>query len=314
MAIISVAMIALKRKGMWSWIRQILIAIMLFIINLRPMIPGEIVTVEQQEMNSYVLFVVDDTISMVAKDCDNGKKSRLEALQEDCEYIVDSLPGAHFGVIEFHNAAVTLSPYTDNGEHIISTMQALYPINSLFAKGSSLNTPRDTVEENLRQIRKRGDIYLTVVFISDGEITDGSQLDSYESIKQYVDYAAVLGYGTEEGGEMYYKGLYDSEESVISVWSSDDMDYVPAISKLDESNLKAIAKDMGGKYFHMTDKHDADDMINTILRNSKIITTSVDGGYATALEGAVDVYYWFVIPLAIVIVFEAISVVRRKQD
>lgn len=314
MAIICVAMIALKRKGMWSWIRQILIAIILFAINLRPMIPGEVVTVEQQEMNSYVLFVIDDTISMVARDCNDGKSTRLEALKEDCEHIVDSLPGAHFGVIEFHNAAITLSPYTDNGEHIISTIDAIYPIDDLFARGSSLNTPYETIFMNLQEVRKRGDIYLTVIFISDGEITDGSSLASFSPLRQYIDYGVVLGYGTEEGGEMYYKGRYDEEESVISQWSSAVGDYVPALSKLDERNLKFIADDIGGKYIHITDTSQTNEIVNKILNNSEVVTTTVNGGAATALEGAVDIYYWFVIPLAIVLIFEAISVVRRKQD
>ena len=98
MAVICVGIILLKRKGIWPFIRQILIAILLFVINLRIMVPGSVEHVQKQEMNAYVLFVVDDTISMLANDYDDGR-TRLEGVREDCSYIMDKLPGARFAVI-----------------------------------------------------------------------------------------------------------------------------------------------------------------------------------------------------------------------
>ena len=64
MGILCVFFLCLKRKGKFNYIRQILIVVLLFVINLRIMISdGEAETVMA---GADVLFVVDNTISMLA--------------------------------------------------------------------------------------------------------------------------------------------------------------------------------------------------------------------------------------------------------
>ena len=45
-----------------------------------------------------VLFVVDNTISMIAEDY-NGDNTRLSAVKEDIKHIVEELEGAKFSIV-----------------------------------------------------------------------------------------------------------------------------------------------------------------------------------------------------------------------
>ena len=75
-----------------------------------------------------------------------------------------------------------------------------------------------------------------VLFITDGEITDDSELQSYKELSQYVDGGAVLGYGTDKGGKML-----DRYGSYIR----DPQTYDDAVSKIDEKNLRQIQIHLG---------------------------------------------------------------------
>ena len=311
MGIICVLLLFLKRKGVWPFIRQILIVILLFVINLRCMLPGDTVEINEQSLDTYVLFVVDDTISMVAQDYD-GSRERLEGVRQDCAYIIDALQGAHFSVLSFHNTANQLTPYTDNAEHVKNVIDAIYPIEEIYANGTSMNVVKDPMIKILTEAATKTDGKLAVFFISDGEITsETDELQSFKEVAPFVGNGAVLGYGTDEGGQMQLKSRYDFETETI-------MDYdvypvVPALSKIDEKNLKQIADDLSLPYIHMTDTNELDGIIQkikseaTLVRENRLVTKTTD-----PYLGAKDLYYVFVSPLLILLVAEAICMVKKK--
>lgn len=314
MGIICVMIIALKRKGVLPFIRQILIAILLFVINLRPMIPGEEMTIKKQEMNTYVLFVTDSTLSILGDDGRDGT-IRLDDLKSDCEYIVNGLPGAHYGVINFNNTAVILSPFTDNADHVCNVVNSIYPIEEYYAHGTSMNVPKELMYQMLEDTSKKGDLNLVVFFMSDGECTDETIVqESYAELSKYVKGGAVLGYGTEAGGNMYFKSMYDEdEERLIEYYDETTFDYGPAVTKLDEDNLKDIAKEMGIEYIRMNNQSKLDSVINNIIKNSDVVMTDANTGSASRISNASDIYYWFVIPLMLLLVWEAISMIRKRH-
>lgn len=113
MLILCVGMAFLKRRKRSAYIRQIAAIIMIFLINLRIMVPSSNVETSVRKLDTYVLFVVDDTISMLAQDY-AGDTERLTAVKKDCEHIVDEMDGAKFAVITFNNSANLISPYSDD--------------------------------------------------------------------------------------------------------------------------------------------------------------------------------------------------------
>ena len=215
MAIVCAAMLLLRRNSWEAYVRQIVAIILIFCVNLRIMIPSDNVTATTQELDTYVLFVVDDTLSMLARDYD-GDTERLTAVKNDCGKIIDKMDGAKFAVISFNNNANLVAPYTDNSDYAKSVIESLYPLESLYAKGSSLNICKDVMTDTLKRAHEKGDGNVIVFFISDGEITSSdSRLESFDEASKYADGGAVLGYGTEKGGRMYVKSYYSDQEEVI---------------------------------------------------------------------------------------------------
>ena len=224
MVIICIALIALKRKGAWNFTRQIIISVLIFAINLRLAIPSDNVMVVKNDID--VLFVVDNTISMLAEDYGSDEERRMDAVRKDVETIMNEFEGARFGLITFDDTANYLIPYTSESSIVLSAVQTLEGRLKEYAGGTSLNISYDAMqqvlennlgltdddddddEEDIDEISGENRVQV-VFYISDGEITSGDRLRSFERISELVDTGAVLGYGTSAGGPMHVRSYDD---------------------------------------------------------------------------------------------------------
>lgn len=299
MAVISVILLLLKRKGVAAYIRQIVIVALVFLINLRIAIPDGTVTKRNQTMEARVIFVVDNTISMLARDYD-GDNERMEGVRKDCETITKELFGAKCQVISFDNDAKLLCPATTDTNYVKSVIDNMYPPESYYARGTSLNTAKKMLISTAKYAAEKKDGKVFVFFISDGEITDGSKLESFKDAAKYVDGGAVLGYGTTDGGIMYRKNTYGNGEELIN----DPNTYQAAVSKIDENNLKAIADDIGIDYVNMNEGS-IDGILNDIKKDAQKHSEEVEE------KGYQDIYYFLAIPLLLLLVYEIICLRRR---
>ena len=75
------------------------------------------------------------------------------------------------------------------------------PIDDLYAKGSSLNIPYNTIIDYLKKSKEKNNTNI-LFFISDGEITNNDKLRNYHDVGRFIDDGAVLGYGSNKGGYM----------------------------------------------------------------------------------------------------------------
>lgn len=282
-------------------ITHIVIVILIFVINLRIMIPSSNSQIIANNLD--VLFVIDNTISMNAEDYDNNN-TRLYAVKKDCKYIIKRLNGARFSLITFNNTAKIVTPYTKDANITMEAIDVIEPIDELYARGSSLNTPIETIISSLKSSMKKEDKKRIVFFISDGEITDESTMKSFAEIAKYVDNGAVMGYGTIKGGYMKTKNKYSEKEDYIMYY--DNHNYGKAISKIDENNLTKIAKDINVEYINM----EKQSKINNKLKE---IENLVDSGIESSDKSTYDdIYYIFVIPLLILLMIE-FNQLRRKK-
>lgn len=296
MTIICILLLLAKRKGIVPYIRQIIVVILLFVINLRIMVPDE-TEASIQKTDANVIFVIDSTISMNARDY-NGKTERLAAVKEDCSQIIDRLDGAGFAVITFNNSAKVISPFTDNTDFIKNRINTIFPLEQLYARGTSMNVCKDMLLDMTKRAKENSNSSVFVFFISDGEITNEEKLSSFEEISQYIDGGAVLGYGTKEGGKMYAIDTFSDEMTIVQ--DESDYPYTDAISKIDEKNLKSIAGDMGISYVNMNNPDNIDTVVSDV-KNKSIITTDEE-----SLDGYKDIYYLFVFPLLLLLSYEFI--------
>lgn len=160
-----------KNETKWiSLVLKVLAVIILFVINLRIMIPNGESKIITSDLS--VLFVIDKSVSMRALDY-NGNHERFEGVIEDCTYIVNELSGAKFSVITFGNEARKLIPFTQDSDMVISELKAINLEYDYYAQGTSINSVRDVIEKELdnETQRKNGASKLVLFFITDGEIT-----------------------------------------------------------------------------------------------------------------------------------------------
>ncbi len=237
----------LIRKEWQKNVVKIIIIILLFLMNLRIMIPLQ--SMQTFSNNLDVILVIDNTISMNAADYDG--KTRLSRVREDCKYIIEELQGARFSVITFDNTSRIVIPFTKDTTMTREAIDILNVMDDLYARGTSLNTPLENILSSLKSSAKKEDKKPILFFMSDGEITDNSPLKSFQEVRNYALNGAILGYGTLSGGEMKIYNKYSNKYEFIM----DPTSYEKAISKLDEENLKKIAKDMQLDYILMNDQN-----------------------------------------------------------
>lgn len=302
MGIICAILLLLKRKGIFNYIRQILMVVLLFVINLRIMVPNGDMPTVMADVD--VLFVIDNTISMLAEDYGDGGR-RLDAIKEDSNYIMEQLPGAAYSVVSFGNSVKTLIPYTIDTTNVQQAIASLNGQASLYATGTSLNEVMENMEDFLD---RDSDNYQIVFFISDGEITQKEKLKSFSELDEYVGSGAVLGYGTSKGGKMRVAAFTGDDELEELYYYDENFDRKPALSKIDENNLKSIASDFGVDYVHMTKKTDIDDTLQEIIEEIKYLARKKE---INSTEGYADVYFYFIIPLMLLLTVDYIYYKRK---
>ena len=279
-------------------LRCLLIAALVAVISLRPVIEEKQIDVEVKNVD--VLFAIDGTISMWAEDY-SGSSQRMSGVISDCKSVMEELGGAAFGVVKFDNLSWILAPYTQDTEAVTDVITMISRPDPDYAAGSSLNTPYNDMKRMFESSRKKDDRLTVVFFMSDGEITDGSQLRSFADLAQYVDYGAVLGYGTADGGPM-------KQDDYRYIYVADT--YEKALSVIDEDVLRQIASDLDIPYIHMDGEYGREEL-------SKVAGQIIEGSRsATEKKDAVvyqDIYFWFVIPLLLLLAVELYLLLHRDR-
>lgn len=310
--------ILLRRANIFWGIRQVAVIALLAVFFTTVVAPaGKVAEGEGRHVtsdsNKHVLFIIDNTISMLAEDGKNGQ-TRLDALKADCAKIVEELDGARFSVISFNNEASIMSPFTNNGEHIESVIDALYPLETLYAKGTTMNTVFDTALESLQFQAGEKKQKAAVFFISDGEVTNGEAVKSFAELSEYIKGGAVLGYGTAAGGQMHIQGPYDDEPSLVEDQS--DYPYKPAVSRIDESNLKKIASDMKVSYVNMNSGMGLDKVLKDIKADMDVVVKVEEppkkGIVEVGEKAGTNPGYYLLIPILGMLLLEAFLFARKK--
>lgn len=304
MAIISLVLLFPVRKGLFNYIRQVIIVLLIFAINLRPMVPnGESIEITK---NYKVLFVVDNTISMFAEDY-NGNETRKTGVDATVEHIITSLPGASFSAMKFDSEAKMLSPFSSDAGMTLQAIQVLNGQTKWYATGTTLNIVKDPLKAVLME---NTDDCVIVFFISDGEITKDEVLQSFSELEPLVDGGAVLGFGTKEGGKMKAFS-YTGDENEAEYLEYYDANYNKqiAVSKIDEKNLQKIASDLDIDYVHVTEPSQVDSILEKV--NSEV--ENLMSEKSVSKSGYGEIYYYFVMALGLILCYEFVYYMRRTK-
>lgn len=308
MAVICIALLIMKRKGVWNFIRQIIIVLLIFGLNMRFLLPTNKSNVIDKDLD--IIFVVDNTISMLAEDYTSKNERRIDGAKEDIKSVVKAFPDARFALVTFNNRADLVVPYTHETDLILRSVEGLEGVLPMNADGTSLNMSIDATfnaldrncdflsddeDEQIANKSKPKRIQL-IFFISDGEVTNNERLESFEDIGYFIDSGAVLGYGTDKGGEMTVFDVFNGPDKLQ--YYDENLDKVTARSYIDEENLEDIANDLNVEYYHMESKKDIDKVIKNIEKQ-------IDEGEFTTreekIQGYKETYQWFALALVLFI-------------
>ena len=304
-SIIMIGLIVMNKKNI---INRIIMVLMLFIISQRPMFQNGAALTYNLDID--VLFVIDNTMSMNAVDVNND--TRLNAVIKDCKHIINEMAGSNFAIITYNNYSQVRVPFTTDAEISINVIDNLKIVDPSYATGSTISLPYDDMKMLLSSSKSKDKHHRVVFFIGDGELTNKEKLsldlDKYRDIRELVDDGAILGYGTEEGGKILVTegvslaGMIDSNNYLLDRSKTPNE---PAISKLDENNLKDLAKTLDIDYIHMKETSDINKKISKIKDNAIMI----ERGNSTANQ---DIYYYFSGILTICLLYELYC--HRRND
>ncbi len=301
-SIILLLIVLINRKHV---INRLLIIILLLIITQRPML-------KNQDDVSYVqnfdiVFIIDTTVSMNA--IDMGGNTRLSEVKLRCNEILDKFLGSQFSIITYDNEAFIKYPFTEDMAVIKDIIDSLKIIEPNYALGSTLSLPANFLKMLLESSDSKKELHddkkkKIVFFMGDGELSNYEKelnnMDLYNGIDALIDNGAVMGFGTTEGGKIKITETINKDKLVDSndfLLDNSVKPPIPAISKLNEQNLKDLAGKLNIEYMQ-GDKESLerkiDEIINDVIQEESEDDTKNDK----------DLYYYFTIALLVLMIYE----------
>ena len=245
-------------------------------IAARPMIRSKDIQYARPDLD--VLFVLDTTMSMWARDYQND--SRMNGAIETMEFIMEEMNGSSFALITFGDKSEIKMPITQDAQSIDDAVKALRIPDRWMAEGTSLNSPFENMEYMLSHMGKEEGHERIVFFLSDGEITVDEERIDFTDMASMIDGGAVLGFGTEKGAtiiDKYGMTLFDYDTC------SD------AVTCLDMESLNDLADELEIDCIQMKNRKDVSEVIEKAIVNAEEVLANRDD-----LDNYDDIYYMFV--------------------
>lgn len=232
----------------WLWAARAAAVLAAFGILLGPVEAA--FTATDEGVAADVFFVVDRTGSMAAEDWGDGAP-RLDGVRADVVALTEALPGARYSVLSWDSAATRALPLTTDARAVGSWAQTMRQEITEWSTGSTIDRPLDALRSALeRSAEQEPDNARLVFLLSDGERTVDDERRSFAELADLVDGGAVLGYGTSQGGPMRsYDGSTEPDPEAKYIVDPDDPSQ-PAVSRIDEDELRGVAGELGVAYLH----------------------------------------------------------------
>ena len=221
-----------------------------------------------------VAIGIDVSKSMLAEDemvPEEGKKlfaipNRLNRARYCALNIMDALRGERAGVFMFASKGVSIIPLTtDYGycryilKHVNDATIAIpgSDLSQAITTGVSLfeGSPRKTVK--------------IIILLSDGEDISDDKSPIYEAAQR----AATQGIAIYTVGIGMGRGVLipirDAAGAIVDYFQDEDGAYLK--TRLEQDTLKGIAINSGGRYFHASDDHAEESIVDAIVKRARTI-------------------------------------------
>lgn len=232
-----------------AWLRHLpfvlrIAAIVLFVIALaRPRTYEKITEVDAEGID--IVLAMDVSTSMLARDL---YPDRINASKEIATEFLDQRKSDRIGIVVFAGESFTQCPLTTDKRTLVNLMNEIS--TDLLDDGTAIGNGLATAVARLTESDAKSRV---VILLTDGENNSGevapataTELAKLHGIRVYT-----IGVGKE--------GL--AKYPVMTPWGTQLQDVEV---KIDESLLKTIAQETGGKYFRATDNTTLAEIYNEI--------------------------------------------------
>lgn len=191
-----------------------------------------------------MVFLLDLSSSMNAQDV---APSRLEKASKLISETLGQLGGDRAALVAFAANAYTISPLTNDYAAIESYLQS---VNTELISSQGTNY-LNAINEAAKSFKGNANSSKLIVLISDGEDNEDTLNQAVKIAKDNGINIVAIGVGTEKGGPIpeYYNGYTEDFKK--------DETGATVITKLEDKNLRKLAKETNGEYIQLDNTQDA---------------------------------------------------------
>ena len=282
-----------RLKGLFRFVIVLAALFLLIVAAADPQIGTKVENVKQKGIDVYICL--DVSLSMQAEDI---KPSRLDKAKYEISNLMHKLHGDRIGLIIFAGEPYIQFPLTSDYSAANLFLSAV-STNSIPDQGTAIAAALNLAVKSFDYKSKTEKV---IVLITDGEDHQGDIQGAINNAKSKNIKIYTVGLGSPDGVPI---PIFNQQGQQIGFKKDQSGNVV--ITKLDESTLKDIASQTGGKYFRASNYQDELDLIYKDL--SSLRKTEFGEKKVTNYE---DRFYYFLAP-AIVLLLLEFFITERKS-
>ncbi len=200
--------------------------------------------VQRQGKSADVFIALDISRSMMANDV---PPNRIERGRKFAERLIDELTGDRIGLIVFAGGAFVQMPLS-NDYQMAQLLLKTANTDMTDQQGTAI---ADAIELAMQSYDPEDERARALVIISDGETHDEETLQLAKKAGKDGIVIITVGVGTPKGGSIYVTDSRGNSGILL------DRTGQPVITRLEEENLRKIARTAKGSYFLLSGDTDA---------------------------------------------------------
>ena len=229
-----------------AFLKFILLSLTIFVLIIALARPQMGSKISREKRNGIeTIIALDISNSMNATDVSPSRLAKSKLLIEN---LIDNFTNDKIGLIIFAGKAYVQLPITND---FVSAKMFLQDISSdmITMQGTDIAT---AIEMSMACFSENSNIGKAIILITDGENHEGGAEEMAAKAKKYGIHVYILGVGTAQGAP-----IPDGNGGYLK-----DKDQNIVVTRLNEQMCQDLAKAGSGKYIHVDNTHQAQEVLN----------------------------------------------------
>lgn len=244
-----------------------------------------------------ILVLLDVSSSMLAEDM---KPTRLSRAKHAIAGLLDLLQGDRIGLLIFAGRSFLQCPLTVDYAAFRMFLEDV-DVSSVPTQGTAM---AGALERGLLAFPAKEKKHKVMILVTDGEDHEGKVLEAAEKAKEEGIVIYAIGIGSARGELIPVRDAYGA-----AIGYKKDRAGNPVLSRLDEATLEKAALATGGKYFQASESEfELKKVHDEIMKMEK---KTIFGRSMLEQE---DRFQWFLLPAALLLLWEIMTRERKKHE